>query len=142
MGFYPHIQKISQHQLSALQFNSAVTPCLRDSIKFHKVRGQSHSLPSTSDVNHKSRLFPGLLTNRLSTGRSNDPSMGSINLPDLRKTFYLMNYQSIIKRYYSGIGRWKGFTEQDMGEGLRPSMPSASTSFFLYLHVFNTLEAL
>ena len=49
------------------------------------------------------------------------PSLGSINLleplTELRETFYLLDYQFIIKGYNSGTARWKRCTGPGMGKG-------------------------
>ena len=61
------------------------------------------SAPTTApDPNHKSRLSPALLTDQLCiSGVPKTSALGSINLleqlPELRETFYLLDYWFILK---------------------------------------------
>lgn len=77
-------------------------PCLsREGIRPHSGRAPSHkTAPPPSDVSGKSQLSPRLLADQLEIGGSNDPP-ASINLPEklllLRETFYLLDYQFIMK---------------------------------------------
>ena len=47
-------------------------------------------------------------------------------LPELRETFYLLDYQFIIKGYNSGTARWKRCTGRGVGRRHGVSMPSLS----------------
>ena len=73
-------------------------------------------------------------------------SSDSVNLleqlPELRETFYLLDYWFIMKEYNSGTARWKKYIGQSMGKGHWASMPSLSTPVFPNLHVFTPPEAL
>ena len=91
---------------------------------------RSHSpsrlpLTPTSDVSHKVRLSPLLLTNQLEIEVTAITSLCSINvweqLTGLRETFYLLDHWFIIKGYNSGTARWKGGLEQ--GTGRRYKFP-------------------
>lgn len=98
--------------------------CLpRDSVRSHWLRAQSYRTAPPSDANHKSRL-PVLLEN----GGSHAPSLGWINLlerpTDFRKTFYLLDYQFVIKDYNLGTARWKRCTGQVCGKGSRAPVSS------------------
>ena len=87
------------------------------------------------------------------------PALGWINvleqLTELREIFYLLDYQSIIKRYNSGRARWKrciGHGERkekeaiknkkDMEKGHRTSTLSPGAPLSPNLHIFTNLEAL
>ena len=79
------------------------------------------------------RLLPMLLTSYIC--RLEVPmtlSLGSINLlewlTELRETFYLLDYQFILKGYNSGTARCKRYTGQRMGKGRRASMPPPPVS--------------
>ena len=72
-----HQQAILWIQLTALQFNSTGTLCylLGDSIRFHRLRGQSHKTAppiDTLDTSQKPGLLTVLLTNQPQIGCSND----------------------------------------------------------------------
>lgn len=59
-----------------------------------------------------------------------------------RETFYLLDYQFIIKGQNSETAGWKRRRGQVCGKGLRPSMASPDPSCFPNLHVFTIWEAL
>ena len=65
------------------------------------------------------------------------PLLGSISLlTELRETFYLLEYQCIIKGCHSGTARWKTCIGQGMGKG--HAFPKGISP---NLHVFTNLEA-
>ena len=69
------------------------------------------------------------------------PSSDLINLQEwlteLRESFYLLDYWFIIKRYNSGIARWKRCTEQVTGKGHRASTHSLGALLCSDLRMFN-----
>ena len=74
------------------------------------------------------------------------PSLGSINfleqLTGLRETFYLLDYQFILKGFKSGKARGKRCIEQGGEKGGGASMPSLGSPLSRHLHVDTNLEAL
>lgn len=78
----------------------------RYSIRFYRLRG--HTAPLLpSEASCKLRLLTLAVDHRV----SHTPSLASINLPEqliqFRKTFYLLDYQFILKGYNSGTNRLK-----------------------------------
>ena len=78
------------------------------------------------------------------------PSSSLINLlkwltqknTELRETFYLLDYQLIIKGHNSRRARWKRYTGQGTGKGHEIHMPSPGTPFSSPLHMFTSPETL
>ena len=69
------------------------------------------------------------------------PSVSLINLleqlTELRETFYLLDYW-LIKRYNSGIAKWKRYIRQGNGEGHKAPMCIPSSPISLKLHMLPT----
>ena len=125
-SFHPHtIKQFSGYQLGILQFNPILTLSTQRQHQIPQVKGSvlqdrtspPLQMPVTSPDCH-------LCFYRLEVPTT--PSLGSINLlewlTELRETFYLLNYQFIVKGYNSGTARWKRYIRGGMGKGQGSSM--------------------
>ena len=94
--------------------------------------------PTTSDPNHLC-FWPTSYNSEAPTTLS----LGSNNLfewlTELTETFYLLDYQFIIKGYNSRIARWKRHVGQGVGKDCGASVPSPGAP---HLHVFTNTKIL
>lgn len=113
-----------------IQLNSDTL--LGDSIRSYRLRVESYKtapLPiKTQIANLGYHLCFDLNQEFLKSRVPKIPSPGWINLREqlieLRETFHLRDYQSIIKDYNSGIARWKRCVGWGMGKGRAAFMSS------------------
>lgn len=143
-GFFT-CQVILHHQLDILQVNSVLT---LSTWKLYLMPEVKSSLPQDRLLPHfrcQSQLQVMGASNRLSEVLQS--SSDSINLleqlPELRKTVYLLDYHFIIKWCNSETAGWKRYMGGKVcGRGCGASVPSSILPFSQHFYMFTNLGAL
>lgn len=141
--FFSHHQVILWQQLGALQSISPLILSIWDSIRFCRLRSQSHKAASPPQTPVTGWAVTSLvfLTHWLSLRGSHCPLLGFDYFPRVasrtQRNLSFTRLLAMIKGYNSGIVRWKRCIGQGMGKG-----PGASTLSALSVSVFTVWEAL